>query len=325
MYRFFIIVALLTSSVLSTKVYALCSASDVAVNFDNNILIQRDVPVGTVLGSVTISHAINCDAKSQTTAESSWYIQLAGSNLDNGASALAGVSATNVDGIGLRWKNYSSATGTTSPVTNGSLNLSTWNRGISQKGTTTFIDTFELVKTAMTPKTGRVSPITIAMQYSTPVSKNVQRQPLFKYIISAVNTSTVSCQVLDTNLNIDMGFAVASKFNGVGSTLNPVDFNLSLNCDAQTSVNVTLDNVTPLADAANGVLGLSSGSTAKGVGIQLLYNNAAVKFGSLINYGTTSTDGERVNIPFRAAYYQTSSAIQPGKVNATASFTMTYQ
>ena len=324
MYRFFVIFTLFAASLLSTQVYALCSASDVAVNFDNNILIQRDVPVGTVLGSVTVSHPINCDAKGQTAAESSWFIQLASSNVDNGPSALSGVRATNVEGIGLRWKNYSSTTGTTGTVTNGSLNLSTWNRGIYKTGAT-FNDTFELVKTAATPKTDIIAPLTIAMQYSTPVSKNVQRVSLFKYYISAVNTSTVACQVLDTNLNIDMGYAFSTKFNGAGSTQNPVDFNLSLNCDALTSVNVTLDNVTPLADPVNGVLGLSSGSTAKGVGIQLLYNNMPVKFGTAIHYGTTATQGENVKIPFRAAYYQTGTTLQPGTVNATASFTMTYQ
>lgn len=324
MNRFFVILALAATSLLSTQAYALCSASDVTVNFDNNILIQRDEPVGAVLGTVTISHPVKCDAKGQTTAEGSWLIQLAPSNSDNGPSVLEGVRNTNVEGIGLRWKNYSSTTGTTSTVTNGSLNLDTWNRGISQTGAT-FNDTFELVKTAMTPKTDIVGPLTIAMQYSTPVSASFKRASLFKYFISAVNTRTVACEVLDTHLNIDMGYTFATKFSGVGSTQNPVDFNLSLNCDAQTSVNVTLDNVSPLADAVNGVLGLSSESTAKGVGIQLLYNNAPVQFGTAIHYGTVATQGENVKIPFRAAYYQTETALQPGTVNATASFTMTYQ
>ncbi|MDH1125453.1 fimbrial protein [Enterobacter sp. GD03975] len=324
MRTFFKIISLIAGSFMSVNTYALCTASDVNVNFDQSILIQRDVPVGSVLGSVTVNHPINCDAKGQTTAEGSWAIQLAPTNIDNGASVIAGVRATNVEGIGLRWKNYSSTTGATGTVTNGSLNLSTWQRGISQKGAT-FNDTFELVKTASTPRTGIISPLVIAIQYSTPVSKNVQRQPLFKYLISGVNTNTVSCLVQDSNLNIDMGFAVASKFNGIGSTQNPVNFNVSLNCDAQTSVNVTLDNVSVLADATNGVLGLSSASTASGVGIQILHQDSPVKFGSMINHAITTSNGEIVNIPFKAAYYQTDKNIQPGTINATASFTMTYR
>lgn len=122
-----------------------------------------------------------------------------------------------------------------------------------------------------------------------------------------------------------MGFVVASKFKGIGSTQNPMNFNISLDCDAKTSVNVTLDNVSELADAANGVLGLSSASTASGVGIQILHKDSPVKFGSMINYSATTPTGGIVNIPFKATYYQTKKDIQPGTINATASFTMTYR
>ncbi|HFO7034888.1 TPA: fimbrial protein [Escherichia coli] len=324
MYIFLKIISIIVVSLMSINVYALCTASNVNVNFDQNILIQRDVPVGSVLGSVTVNHPISCDDKSQTTDEGSWLIQLAASNTDNGASVLDGVRATNVEGIGLRWKNYSSTTGTTGIVTKGALNLSTWQRGILTNGAM-FNDTFELVKTSSIPKTGMISPLVIAIQYSTPVSKNVQRQPLFKYFISGVNTSTVSCMVQDNNLNVDMGFAIASKFNGVGSIQNPVNFNISLDCDSQTSVNITLDNISPLADTANGVLGLSSTSTAKGIGIQLLYKDLPVKFGDMIHYTTTTPIEKFINIPFKATYYQTGKNIQAGKINATASFTMTYR
>jgi type 1 fimbria pilin len=121
------------------------------------------------------------------------------------------------------------------------------------------------------------------MEYSTPVSNNIKRLPLYKYIFSPMNISTASCQIQDKNLNINMGIALLPKFNGVGSTQNPVTFSIPLICGEQTAVNVTLDNVSPLADAANGVLGLNSSSTAKGLGIQLKYNDAPVQFGKLLN------------------------------------------
>lgn len=318
-------VVLLVCFFISENVYALCSASDVAVNFDKNILIQRDVPVGTVLATVTTSNAITCDALSQSQQESSWSIQLDGANIDHGASSLADVRATNINGIGIRWKNYSSTTATTGVVTKQALNDAGWLRGISQNGITNFTDTFELIKTNTTPATAALSPFTIYMVYSTPVSSNVIRQPLYKYVFSAVNTNTVSCRVLDDNLIVDMGFAVISKFKGPGSTQNSSDFNISLNCDPLTSVNVTLDNVTPLEDMVNGVLGLSSNSTAKGVGIQVMHNNLPVKFGNLINYGSAPIAGGVVKIPFTASYYQTQSTIRPGTVYATASFSLTYQ
>lgn len=317
--------AMLVSSFVSINACALCTASDVAINLDKKILIQRDAPVGTVLATITTTNPIACTLGGSGAGDGSWLVQLSPANIDNGSSPLAGVRNTNIDGIGIRWENINSKTGTSSRVTNSPLNSIEWKRGIGLTGTTTWTDTFELVKTSATPKTGTLTPTTIAMQYSTPVTKVVYRSPLFRYIISTSNTATASCQVLDSNLNVDMGFAAATKFNGVGSTLNSVPFAISLNCDALTSVNIKLDSVSTLADAANGVLGLSSASTAKGVGIQITYNDVAVKLGSLINYGTTSAATGMVHIPFKAAYYKTLTDIEPGTVNATASFTLTYQ
>ena len=304
---------------------AFCTASDVSVVFDN-IVIQRDAPVGTVLATVSTHLPITCDAEGQASFEGSWFIQLAGSNTDHGSTPLADVRATGIEGIGIRWLNYSSTTGTTGVVTRGrGLNDDVWNRGISQIGLTNFKDTFELVKTHQTPAAGVIPAFTLGMEYSTPVSNNVKRLPLYKYTFTPINLSTVSCEINDQNVNVNMGIALLPKFNGVGSTINPVDFSIGLNCDEHTSVNIKLDNVSPLIDAKNGVLGLNSDSTAKGVGVQLLYNNAPVQFGKVIKYGVTLSRGQVVNIPFRAAYYKASTKVQSGSANATASFTMTYQ
>ncbi|WP_236699810.1 fimbrial protein [Type-E symbiont of Plautia stali] len=235
------------------------------------------------------------------------------------------VRATDIPGVGIKWSNHSSTTNTTGIVTRRSLNDAVWNRGILQIGVSTFTDTFELIKTSHTPATGNIPTFALNMEYSTPVSNNVKRLPLYKYIFTPINTSTVSCQVSDRNLNVNMGIATIPKFNGVGSTLNPVDFFVALNCDENTAVNITIDNVSPITDPVNGVLGLNSDSTANGVGVQLLYNNTPVQFGKMIKFDTILTAGKIVNIPFRASYYQTETNIESGTANATASFTMTYQ
>jgi P pilus assembly protein, pilin FimA len=311
---------------LSWNALALCTANDVAVNVEQNIVVQRDAPVGTVLATIVTSNPMTCDPQGQQSGyDGSWFIQLSGTNADYGASPLANVRATEVPGIGIRWKNFSSTTQSSEFVTRMNLNNASWRRGILQDGVSTFTDTFELIKTSTTPATGSIPAMTINMEYSTPVSNNVKRLPLYKYLFSPINISTASCQIEDKNLNINMGIALLPKFNGVGSTQNPVAFSIPLICDAQTAVNVTLDNVSPLADPANGVLGLNSSSTAQGLGIQLKYNDAPVQFGTLINYGTTTSPGEVVNIPFRAAYYMTSANARSGSVSATASFTMTYR
>ena len=313
-------------SAISLNAFALCSANDVAVNVDRNIVVQRDAPVGTVLATITTVNPMTCDPEGQQIGyDGSWFIQLSGTNADYGASPLANVRATEVPGIGIRWKNFSSTTQSSEFVTRMNLNNASWRRGILQNGVSTFTDTFELIKTSTTPATGSIPALTLNMEYSTPVSNNIKRLPLYKYIFSPMNISTASCQIQDKNLNINMGIALLPKFNGVGSTQNPVTFSIPLICGEQTAVNVTLDNVSPLADAANGVLGLNSSSTAKGLGSQLKYNDAPVQFGKLIKYGTTTSPGEVVNIPFKAAYYMTSANARSGSVSATASFTLTYR
>lgn len=305
--------------------YALCTASDVNVTFLKNTLVQRDVSVGTIIGLAKVNSTITCDAEGRGTGDGSWYVQLSPANLDNGPSTIAGVRATNLAGVGIRWQNQSSNTGTIGTPTNNPLNSSSWRRGISLEGATTFTDTFDLIKTDSTPRTGIVEPLILNMQYSTPVSTSVVREPLFKYIIAGTNVNTVSCQVIDKNLNIDLGIAIMTKFKGVGSTLNPVNFDISLDCDENASVNFTLDNVSDIADAANGVLNLSSSSTAKGVGIQVKYNDAPVQFGKMVKHAVASSTGQIMKIPFTASYYKTSADVTPGSVIATASFTMTYR
>lgn len=126
-------------SAISLNAFALCSANDVAVNVDRNIVVQRDAPVGTVLATITTVNPMTCDPEGQQIGyDGSWFIQLSGTNADYGASPLANVRATEVPGIGIRWKNFSSTTQSSEFVTRMNLNNASWRRGILQNGVSTF-------------------------------------------------------------------------------------------------------------------------------------------------------------------------------------------
>ena len=82
-----------------------------------------------------------------------------------------------------------------------------------------------------------------------------------------------------------------------------------------------------MLDATNGVLALSSGSTATGIGLQLKDGS-----GNPLKYNTqytltrySKTTGGSHTIPLTAAYYQTAASVTPGSANAVLTFTMTYQ
>lgn len=79
-------------------------------------------------------------------------------------------------------------------------------------------------------------------------------------------------------------------------------------------------------------LGLTTGSTATGVGLQVINGGTTIGYGpdsALI--GTTNqwsagtASGGVMKIPLTAQYVRTAGSLTPGKVTAAATFTMSYQ
>jgi type 1 fimbria pilin len=65
-------------------------------------------------------------------------------------------------------------------------------------------------------------------------------------------------------------------------------------------------------------------SAAKGVALQLLYNDQPLPLSSRVKWQTTAADGNYA-IPLKARYLQTDASVTPGVANAAATFTVTYQ
>ncbi len=131
------------------------------------------------------------------------------------------------------------------------------------------------------------------------------------------------------NVTVDMGSVKQSAFTGVGSTTPAVAFKVGVNaCPAGlNSIQYQFIPVNAVLDSTNGVLALSSDSTASGIGLQLKDSSGkALKYNSqytLTSY--SSATGGTYTIPLTANYYQTSASVTPGSANAVLTFTMTYQ
>lgn len=151
---------------------------------------------------------------------------------------------------------------------------------------------------------------------------------VMNYSITSGSVQTVACSVTNTNITVTMGKAKNTDFSGAGSTSGAANFAIKLNCDASTNVNLTLNpGSAGAADATRGVLNLDNAAadtSASGVGVQLLYNSAPVVPGRLMRIATTVTNGN-YDIPLQARYFQTGPKVTPGKADANATFTMTYQ
>jgi len=132
------------------------------------------------------------------------------------------------------------------------------------------------------------------------------------------------------NVTVDMGSHMQSEFTGIGSTTKQaVAVNVAVNaCPiGLNSILYEFDPVNAVLDATNGVLALSSGSTATGIGLQLKDSSGnALKYNTkytLTSY--SSATGGSYTIPLTARYYQTAAKVTAGSANAVLTFTMTYQ
>ncbi|WP_261373949.1 fimbrial protein [Yersinia aldovae] len=133
---------------------------------------------------------------------------------------------------------------------------------------------------------------------------------------------------LDTpNLNFNLGEHQQNTFKGIGNTGQEITQPIILSCNPKTKYSLKVN------DTSTGVPGVikltQEPGVATGIGVQLLAgkNRVPVVLGSAQEMGTSmagSKDSEQT-IDITARYYQTDTTITPGKANASATFTVTYE
>ena len=134
-----------------------------------------------------------------------------------------------------------------------------------------------------------------------------------------------------TTPNVDVVFptVVLGAFTGIGSTAGMTPFELKFdNCPAGlNSIGYYFSPTTDVIDPANGVFSLDAGSTAQGVGIQLLTEDSTpVVFNStyiLSDYNPSSINS--YTVPLKAAIYQTGESVMAGEVQGSVTFTLDYK
>lgn len=308
----------------SPQAAALCSAADATLTFDNSIIIQRDTPIGAVVATGVVITPIKCDPSGSdpSVGDGSWRVYLSSANSDYGVTSIAGVRATPIAGLGIKWTNFNSRTGTNEVWTGRALNA--WaekGRGITYNGVTNFTDTFQLIKVG--PVSSGILPAwNFLYRYRTMVS-NTTNTALNTISLAPVPVTVISCAVTQSSIPVSLGDTIrVARFTGIGSTSDDVPFSIPLDCDANAKVNFQLDG---MGTATQGVLALNSVSgSASGVGVQVLYKGSPVTFGSKVLDGTAMADGP-YTVDFLARYYQTGATVTGGPAQATATFTMTYQ
>jgi len=268
------------------------------------VVVQRDTPVGTILASQSIASggaSWTCDARYTYTGNLTLFSTLS----PYGNS----VYSTNIPGVGMRI-HFGGGFGSYFPI-----GAAYGASSLVQGGTIAA----DLIKTsAAAAGSGNLTNGAL-------VTFKIDATTVYTLNLTGTNTiAPVACSVSNSAINVPMGDMARKLFTGVGHKGPIKQFFITLRCDADTKVKMTIDAVAD-SSAAPGVIALTSAGSpgvASGVGIQLTHSGAPVVFGSPKSIITSA--GGVLNIPLIATYYQTSPTVRVGPANAQATFTMTY-
>ncbi|MBB5418443.1 fimbrial protein [Paraburkholderia atlantica] len=300
------------------------------ISIASPITVARDAAVGSVIGQGTATVAFNSAAPSGvhcTTDASAVYANLQGGG-SSGSNNVMPIGATGI-GYTLQANGRYFPTGArTLPVSlfePTSCNQAAGGKCYAYLGPTI---TMQLVK---------LSPLVS--------SQTLPAGPYFSTTVGGLNASTVSlanpvqianqtCTVTTPSIGVSLGNVPLGRFHAVGSTSDTVPFQIGLNCaGVTTNYSITFTDNNHPANYSN-VLSLASGSSASGVGIQIVKDGSPVSFGPdssaagnlhQMRVGSSAGSGSVVGLPFGGRYVKTGNTITAGSANGVATFTMSYQ
>ncbi|WP_277759581.1 fimbrial protein [Pseudomonas sp. A34-9] len=151
-------------------------------------------------------------------------------------------------------------------------------------------------------------------------------------IFFQTNGATLKLPTCETpDITVPMGtFTLSEIGSAPGSTATPVAFGIKLNnCPAgMNKISYSFMRVGETAGFRYGVIRLNSGSTAKGLGIQIKHSDgrpAVIDGVTQEVYDGYDSKGGNFEIPMTAAYYHIDNeALKPGTANAELSFIIEY-
>ncbi len=142
-----------------------------------------------------------------------------------------------------------------------------------------------------------------------------------------INVVAGSCETPDVAVAMGDNYKLFD-FGGPGSTTREVPFYLQLNnCPKGiTKINYQLQALTPVINAALGVVGLNRTSSAAGIGLQIKdANGIPVPLNTMRTFSGYPTNGTNFLIPLAANYYRVGTqSLRPGAANTEVTFIMSY-
>ena len=311
----------------ATKQPARARTFDFNYTFPATIAIPRDVPAGTVIASN--SQTINGQQAGLKCSNPTVNFVASGSQTMTSTDAI--FMESGIYGVEFRLTRTYNVAQFTPEKLKWNTAENTVNDRIFEQNNLEY--TLELVKTVAYPSGGDITPIRLKQT-------TLDGTPYANFsLTNKVSVVPQTCLVTTPNVAVNLTPAVGlplNTFKGIGSTSEPVPFTIGLNCfGVAAKVYMTLtDQQTPTNTSS--ILNLTSTSTVKGLGIQVLYAGDVVKFGpdssvagNPNQFAVFTSDGSiptATDINLSARYIQTGAIVTPGRIaNGIATFTMSYQ
>lgn len=289
-----------------------------------NVIVQRDAPVGTELSRAEGSVKSLWICTGQTT----WHqIALYGSNPHSMTIDGKTIFSTNLSGVGYALGGEMNDSDFKYAMNGSDMVLGWGTNGLVNGGIESGRATIIFYKTG-TAVSGEVN-TPVYGTFNSDMTAEDEPADSIKVLASSFKVVSLACSINTPALNFTLGDIPANTFS---TTTGPVPWiaentqNLGLNCDADANINVSLSGTQNPDVTESTVLALTGqGETgiAKGVGVQLVYNGTPLEFDKNIVL-KRSAGGQEV-FPIVARYYQTKSSVMPGKADASATLNILYQ
>ena len=309
--------------------------SPTALNF-GNVVVPRDAPIGAPIGAPVITTvSVTCPVVAGPVGleQIDFYV----SSLLPQSPVVSRTWATSFAGVGMQVKNIDWGSGVFVSAPSSGNNVIYAPPYASNSATTlSFHLSFQLVKTAATVQAGPYTqPILNGFSdaYYNNANMGLQTFDPKGYLFPVSATANIingTCTVQNPSIAVALSNVPVTQLNGVGSTAGSQGFNINLSCAQGVNVYVTFTDSTNPANTGS-TLTPAAGTTASGVALQLLMNNALVSYGpDATSPGTTNQlyvgpSANSATLPMVARYVATSTTVTPGAVRGVSTFTMSYQ
>ena len=146
-------------------------------------------------------------------------------------------------------------------------------------------------------------------------------------LINPIVLNAASCKTPSVSVAMGDDYQL-HEFSDANSTPRTVRFNIALNqCQAGIQkVTYSLKANTTAIDAEKGIVALNAGSTAKGIGLQLMNDvGLPIALDTIYPFDAFTTSATDFNIPLSASYYRLmNDELKAGSANTEVTFIVNY-